>query len=54
MPGSRTGTTRPPTPSIYAWSREADDLAHTLAQALHDHAVDDALRDLVTGHRLVG
>ena len=42
---------------VYAWSRqsaEADDIAHTLAQALHDHAVDDALREYVAGRRLVG
>ena len=42
---------------VYAWSRQSaaqDDVAHTLAQALHDHAVDDALREYVAGHRLVG
>jgi predicted Rossmann-fold nucleotide-binding protein len=42
---------------VYAWSRSAgtgDDLAATLAQALHDHAVDDALREYVAGRRLVG
>ena len=42
---------------VYAWSRQAaasDDLALTLAQALHDHAVDDALREYVSGRRLVG
>lgn len=39
---------------VYAWSREVDDLAHTLGQALHDHAIDDALDDVVTGRRRVG
>ena len=42
---------------VYAWSRQAaggEDLALTLAQALHDHAVDDALRELVSGRRVVG
>jgi predicted Rossmann-fold nucleotide-binding protein len=42
---------------VYGWSRQrtaADDLAMTLAQALHDHAVDDALREFVAGRRLVG
>jgi predicted Rossmann-fold nucleotide-binding protein len=42
---------------VYAWSRQSaaqDDLAHTLAQALHDHAIDDALREYVDGRPLVG
>ena len=42
---------------VYAWSRQraaSEDLAQTLAQALHDHAVDDALREFVAGRRLVG
>lgn len=42
---------------VYAWSRQtaaSEDLAHTLAQSLHDHAVDDALREYVAGRRLVG
>ena len=42
---------------VYAWSRQrraSDDVALTLAQALHDHAVDDALREYVGSQRLVG
>ncbi|HET6563378.1 MAG TPA: Rossmann fold nucleotide-binding protein [Marmoricola sp.] len=36
---------------IYAWSRgpARADVAATLAQSLHDHAVDDALRELLEG-----
>jgi predicted Rossmann-fold nucleotide-binding protein len=39
---------------IYAWSRQEPALDRSLAQALHDHAVDDALRGFVGDHRLVG
>jgi predicted Rossmann-fold nucleotide-binding protein len=40
---------------VYAWSlAHRHDVAATLAGALHDHAIDDALADLVTGHRVVG
>lgn len=52
--GLSDGYDRTPDAVIYAWSREGDDLSHTLGQALHDHAIDDALRDLVADHRLVG
>ena len=38
----------------YAWSRQRFDVDATLAQALHDHAVDDALAEWVTGRDLVG
>jgi predicted Rossmann-fold nucleotide-binding protein len=38
----------------YAWSREAPTPEATLAQALHDHAIDEALTSWVTGRRLVG
>lgn len=38
----------------YAWSRTSDDLAADLARTLHDHAVDDALAEMVEGRRLVG
>jgi predicted Rossmann-fold nucleotide-binding protein len=38
----------------YAWAQQEDGIDVTLAQALHDHAVDDALRDLVAGADLVG
>ena len=42
---------------VYAWSRTAratGDVAHTLARALHDHSIDDALEEYVAGKRLVG
>ena len=40
---------------VYAWSRSRDgDLVRTLATTLHDHAVDDALAELVRGRRCVG
>jgi predicted Rossmann-fold nucleotide-binding protein len=38
----------------YAWSREAPTPRATLAQALHDHAIDQALTLWVTGRHLVG
>jgi predicted Rossmann-fold nucleotide-binding protein len=38
----------------YAWSQAAHDRDATMAQALHDHAVDEALADWVGGRRLVG
>lgn len=43
----------------YAWSRQPPDLHVTLAQALHDHAIDDALTKWIdsqsaAGRRLVG
>lgn len=43
-----------PDARIYAWSQQPPSLDVTLAQALHDHAVDDALRDCVEGKQLVG
>ena len=43
-----------PDAQAYAWSRTSDDLAADLARTLHDHAVDDALVELVKGRRLVG
>ncbi|WP_098484790.1 LOG family protein [Georgenia soli] len=39
---------------VYAWSRQGRTLVRTLAQALHDHAVDDALVEVVRGSRIVG
>jgi predicted Rossmann-fold nucleotide-binding protein len=39
---------------VYAWSQQEPTLDISLAQALHDHAVDDALRGMVHGHDLVG
>src|SRR5690349_10262019 len=38
----------------YAWSREPPTPQATLAQALHDHAIDEALTAWLPGHRLVG
>lgn len=39
----------------YAWSRQPDgDLAIHLAQALHDHAIDDALAEHLHDKRVVG
>ena len=38
----------------YAWSRSSKDLGHDLAQALHDHAIDDALTGVAGNLRLVG
>ena len=38
----------------YAWSREEPTPNATLAQALHDHAIDEALTAWVTGRHLVG
>lgn len=39
---------------VYAWSQQEATLDVSLAQALHDHAVDGALRATVRGHALVG
>lgn len=40
---------------VYAWSRQRSrDVAHTLAAAMHDHAIDDALAEWVRGRRIVG
>jgi predicted Rossmann-fold nucleotide-binding protein len=39
---------------VYAWSQQEPTVDATLAQALHDHAVDHSLRDWVRGRRLVG
>ena len=38
----------------YAWSQTAHDRDTSLAKALHDHAIDEALADWVVGRRLVG
>ena len=38
----------------YAWSREPPTPSATLAQALHDHAIDEALTGWITGRHLVG
>jgi predicted Rossmann-fold nucleotide-binding protein len=39
---------------VYAWSQQEPTVDVSLAQALHDHAVDDALRGFVHRHDLVG
>ena len=39
---------------VYAWTTGRPELTDTLAQALHDHAVDDALEEFTEGRRLVG
>ncbi|MPV35756.1 Rossmann fold nucleotide-binding protein [Georgenia subflava] len=39
---------------VYAWSQQEPDLDRSLAKALHDHSIDDALRDVVGGRNLVG
>jgi predicted Rossmann-fold nucleotide-binding protein len=38
----------------YAWSREVPTPQATLAEALHDHAIDEALTRWLRGRRLVG
>ncbi|MBA3234076.1 MAG: Rossmann fold nucleotide-binding protein, partial [Propionibacteriales bacterium] len=44
-----------PDAQTYAWSREPnDDLARHLARALHDHGIDDALIERLSGRRVVG
>lgn len=40
--------------AAYAWSRSPDSLDRSLAMALHDHAIDDAVAEVAAGHRLVG
>jgi len=43
-----------PDARAYAWSRRSRSLDLTLAQALHDHAVDDALDEFAGHRRIVG
>jgi len=52
--GVADGYERTPDATIYAWSGDTGDVAAKLAEALHDHSVDDALQDFVEGRRLVG
>ena len=40
--------------AAYAWSRTPRTLDKTLAMALHDHAIDDAIEEFVQSRRLVG
>jgi predicted Rossmann-fold nucleotide-binding protein len=39
---------------IYAWSKQGASVELSLAEALHDHAIDEALADTIRGRRLVG
>ena len=43
-----------PDARVHAWSHGGRAIDRTLAMALHDHAVDDALGDYVRGRRVVG
>ena len=43
-----------PDARAYAWARTSTDVTDHLAQALHDHAIDDALAEHTAGVRLVG
>jgi predicted Rossmann-fold nucleotide-binding protein len=51
--GLGRGYAATPDARVYAWSRgpARTDVAATLAQSLHDHAVDDALAELLEGRR---
>jgi predicted Rossmann-fold nucleotide-binding protein len=40
--------------AAYAWSRSPRTLDRSLAMALHDHAIDDAVSEFASGRRLVG
>ena len=40
--------------ATYAWSRSPRTLDRSLAMALHDHAIDDAVEEFASGRRLVG
>ncbi len=39
---------------IYAWDNGEREIGRTLASALHDHAIDDALEEYAAGRRIVG
>jgi predicted Rossmann-fold nucleotide-binding protein len=43
-----------PDARIYAWSKQPPSVDTSLAKALHDHAVDEALQEVVRGKHLVG
>jgi len=51
LPGGYAGT---PDARAYAWSRGPRTMDRTLASALHDHAIDDALAEFADGRELVG
>jgi predicted Rossmann-fold nucleotide-binding protein len=40
--------------SAYAWSRSPRTLDKSLAMALHDHAIDDAVEEFASGRHIVG
>jgi predicted Rossmann-fold nucleotide-binding protein len=40
--------------AAYAWSRKPRTLDKSLAMALHDHAIDDAVEEYAEGRRIVG
>ena len=52
--GLAAGYDATPDAQAYAWQRGSSDLTDRLAQALHDHAVDDALAEYAADRRLVG
>ena len=55
--GLERGYDATPDARIYAWSRQHDekgDTSRTLAAALHDHAIADALDDLPDGKPWIG
>ncbi|MGI8899344.1 MAG: LOG family protein [Nocardioides sp.] len=39
---------------VHAWASGQPELTNTLGQALHDHAIDDALEEFAPGRRVVG
>jgi predicted Rossmann-fold nucleotide-binding protein len=52
--GLAEGYAATPDARAYAWSRAPRALDRTLAAALHDHAIDDALADFAEGRSVVG
>lgn len=52
--GLADGYARTPDAVAYAWSRQPRTLDRTLAAALHDHAIDDALEEFTAPRTLVG
>ncbi|WP_246004932.1 LOG family protein [Nocardioides marmorisolisilvae] len=52
--GLEDGYSATPDAIAYAWSLQPRAVDRTLAAALHDHAIDDALEEFVEGRELVG
>jgi len=52
--GLADGYAATPDAIAYAWSRQPRSLDRTLAVALHDHAIDDALEEFTASRLLVG